>query len=272
MDAWQTPENRTSDFWNRYYEATGIDTKHRGALPFRAWQVYELLVEFARDAKLAEFVCAAGCVSHYLGDACQPLHVSFLHHGDPDKPEQAPVHSTYETKMLDRFVNDLVEGVNARLQGKKGTKKFTGGAASANHVVSVMKETFDTLAPKTVLQSFLKNTGRQRMQGMWTDLGEGTMDCIALGAVGVAEYWEAAWKEGRSDPAAAALPHTPPEIAQPDLMALYRDKTFMPSLFLSQMDLPPGNSGGGNAADRTAAVPGRRARGRTHSPAKKRKR
>jgi hypothetical protein len=247
MKAWQTPRNRTSDFWNRYYEATGIDTKHRGALPFRAWQVYELLVEYAREAKLAEFVCAAGCVSHYLGDACQPLHVSYLHHGNPEKPEQSPVHSTYETKMLDRFVNDLIEGVNARLDGKKGNKTFTGGAASADHVVSVMKETFNTLAPATVIQSFLKHTGRQRMQGMWDDLGEGTMDCIALGAIGVAEYWEAAWNEGRSDPAAAALPQTAPEIAQTDLMALYRDKTFMPSLFLSQMDLPFGNNGGGGS-------------------------
>ena len=34
-------------------------------------------------ASLVGFLCAAGCLAHYVGDACQPLHISRLHHGQP---------------------------------------------------------------------------------------------------------------------------------------------------------------------------------------------
>ncbi len=238
LEAWKDEANRTTDYWNNYYELDGTDTKHRGALPFRAWEVYLLLVEYARDAKLTEFVCAAGCVGHYLGDACQPLHVSYLHHGDPNKPDEVPVHSTYETKMLDRFVNDLIQGVNAALRGKSAQKTFKGGAAAADHVVTTMSDTLRQLPPEKIIQVFDDNPGRPRLQKMWEELSDDTIVCIASGAIGLAEYWEAAWKEGRSDPVAVPLPKDAPEIDQADLMALYRDKTFMRSSLLSQMKLP----------------------------------
>ena len=87
LEAWKNPKTRTTDYWNRYYEEEGTDTTHRGALPFRAWEVYELLVGYARDAKLTEFICAAGCVgrwsttrrrptpgrSRYASPACGPV-------------------------------------------------------------------------------------------------------------------------------------------------------------------------------------------------------
>jgi hypothetical protein len=238
LKAWENEATRTTDYWNRYYELNGTDTKHRGALPFRAWEVYLQLVEYARDAKLTEFIGAAGCVAHYLGDACQPLHVSYLHHGDPDNPEESPVHSAYETKMLDRFVNELIEGVNAGLHGKSAEDEFTGGPAAADHVVTTMRTTLGTLPPEDIIDVFNKNPGRPRMQAMWDALKDRTLTCIVGGAIGVAEYWQSAWKEGRSAAAATALPTTAPEIDETDLMKLYRDKTFMQSRFLSQMKLP----------------------------------
>src|SRR5439155_2744617 len=54
-----------------------------GLLPFRVWQIYEQLVGFAHAGQNKEFVAAAGIVAHYVGDACQPLHISYFHHGDP---------------------------------------------------------------------------------------------------------------------------------------------------------------------------------------------
>jgi hypothetical protein len=196
------------------------------------------LVECARDAKLTEFVCAAGCVAHYLGDACQPLHVSYLHHGDPDNPEESPVHSTYETKMLDRFVNELIEGVNAGLHGKSAEDEFSGGPGAADHVVKTMRTTLETLPPVDIITVFTKNPGRPRLKAMWDELKDRTFTCIVGGAIGVAEYWQSAWKEGRSAEVAKPLPTTPPEIDETDLMKLYRDKTFMQSRLLSQMKLP----------------------------------
>ena len=238
LEAWKDESNRTTDYWNRYYELDGTDTKHRGALPFRAWEVYELLVGYAHEAKLTEFVCAAGCVSHYLGDACQPLHVSYLHHGHPDNPAESPVHSKYESDMLDRFVEELIQGVNKALKGKSTRKTFQGGAAAADHVVTTMSRTLDQIDPERIIKVFDDNPGRPRLQAMWDELGDDTITVIANGAIDVAEYWESAWKEGRSKPGAADLPADPPEIPDTDLMALYRDKTFMQSRLISQMKLP----------------------------------
>jgi hypothetical protein len=239
LEAWDDPDTRTTDYWTRYYKSAGTDSKHMGALPFRAWEVFDLLVEYARDAKLTEFVCAAGCVGHYIGDACQPLHVSYLHHGNPDKPEESPVHSTYETKMLDRFVNDLVAGVNSRLKGSKpSVKKMRDGSEAADHVVTLMRETLNRIPPQSIIDLFDDNPGRTRLQKMWEKLDDPTMDCIAEGAKALAQYWEAAWLEGRSDPGAVKLPKKAAAIDETDLMALYRDKTFMPSKLLNQMKLP----------------------------------
>jgi hypothetical protein len=238
LDAWKKPGTRNTGYWNRYYDLAKVTNEHKGALPFRAWEVYELLVKYAREAKLVEFVCAAGCVGHYLGDACQPLHVSYLHHGHPDRPEEAPVHSTYETKMLDRFVNELIQGVNDGLRGKSATKFFTGGSAAADHIVQTMATTLSTLDPERIIEVFVANPGKPRLNEMWSRLRADTIACIVNGAIGLAEYWESAWREGRGDPNAKPLPVNMPEIGDTDLMKLYRDKTFMPSNILSQMRLP----------------------------------
>ena len=65
---------------------------HRGLLPFRVWQIFDEMVRFAKAGKVPEFVCAAGVMTHYLGDACQPLHISYLHDGDPERPTENTVH------------------------------------------------------------------------------------------------------------------------------------------------------------------------------------
>jgi hypothetical protein len=63
-----------------------IAPEHRGLLPFRVWQLFDAMVEFASTGQADKFVCAAGVLTHYVGDACQPLHISFLHDGDPNRP------------------------------------------------------------------------------------------------------------------------------------------------------------------------------------------
>ncbi len=42
------------------------------------------MVSFVKDGEAEKFVCAAGILSHYVGDACQPLHISYMFNGDPD--------------------------------------------------------------------------------------------------------------------------------------------------------------------------------------------
>ena len=68
--------------WLKFYE--GVPGTRPGALPFRVWQGYNEMVDALKQKNLLAFLCAAGTTAHYVGDACQPLHVSRLHHGHPE--------------------------------------------------------------------------------------------------------------------------------------------------------------------------------------------
>jgi hypothetical protein len=86
-------------------------------LPFRIWQIYDEMVEFVQQKKLVDFVCAAGIMAHYVGDACQPLHTSQLHDGPPG--EHSGVHSAFESTMLDKFaVASWRESMSRWAQGR----------------------------------------------------------------------------------------------------------------------------------------------------------
>ena len=81
-----------------------------------------------------------------MGDASQPLHVSQFHHGRPDKPEEHPVHSKYETTMLDKFAAEIVAGVNAKLAGTTVGPTIQGGHQAAGATVNPCKAPGDTAA------------------------------------------------------------------------------------------------------------------------------
>jgi hypothetical protein len=87
-----------------------VPRPREGALPFRVWQMYKQMISSLRNGALDEFVTVGGTMAHYVGDACQPLHISFLHHGA--NPSEAAVHSDYETTMIDRKAAELFEGVD----------------------------------------------------------------------------------------------------------------------------------------------------------------
>ena len=118
--------------------------KSRGLLPFRVQQFYEGMVKDLKKTHpdFARFVCAAGIVSHYVGDACQPLHVSSWFNGDtsqmidnpkkgkPNQPDKIPlgsgVHGAYEDDMVNFHIGDITPVVQAdndaaasQLQGRQ---------------------------------------------------------------------------------------------------------------------------------------------------------
>jgi hypothetical protein len=39
------------------------------------------MIKLVKLGDIEKFVCAAGIISHYVGDASQPLHVSKYHYG-----------------------------------------------------------------------------------------------------------------------------------------------------------------------------------------------
>src|SRR5262249_58595634 len=100
-----------------------------------------------RDDKLEQSVRAAGILSHYVGHACQPLHISYMFNGDPadserveqrnrrtgeleevDQPRAAGVHSAYEDRMVNYHIAEIIEG---RDQADHGSGKSGKGGRAA---------------------------------------------------------------------------------------------------------------------------------------------
>jgi hypothetical protein len=244
------PQNVNVDLWRRYYDA--VKKQHpdqeesRGLLPFRVWQIYDAMVSFVRAGQLDEFVCAAGILSHYVGDSCQPLHISYMFNGNPDHlvpgmmrdsngqkvkgkiPLGTGVHSAYEDGMVDRHVPEIVEGVKAAVASAGQPPFVVGGHEAAVAVVELMQKTFAAIAPTDIVNEYVKSDGSKpasRADGLWKKFGAATINVMADGCVCLAQLWDSAWREGNGDTSirsAAAIP-------QQRLEALYQDPNFLPS-------------------------------------------
>jgi hypothetical protein len=228
LELCEDPDNVDLGIWNRFYDSLGVGFK-RGALPFRVWQMYDAMVQFVREEKITEFICAGGIVSHYVGDACQPLHVSHLHHGRPDHPEEKEVHSIYETKMLDRFATDLIAGINQKLRNVEVRADVTGGHAAAVSVIGLMRNTVGKLPPLQVIEAFHAGQGRERLPRMWDLLGTRTITCMADGCRRMAALWASAWKEGGGSRIATSKLKA---VSMDGLRNLYLDSDFLPAFRL----------------------------------------
>jgi hypothetical protein len=173
-------------------------------------------------------------MAHYVGDACQPLHVSRFHHGRPGHPEDSNVHGDYETKMLDRFAAELVNKVNTAIGTRRVTAHIAGGDAAAALVVDLMDRTIQRLSPEAVVNAWIATKGHNHISDLWNLVGDDTAACIAEGALGLATLWESAWVEGDGDHAipVADLTHA---INKNSLRSRYNNVTFAPSDWLKNM-------------------------------------
>ncbi len=223
------PDKVDPDVWNGYYAA--INAEKRGALPFRVWQMYDDMVDFAASGDLLRFVCAGGLMAHYVGDACQPLHVSQFHHGHPGLGEDK-VHSVYETTMLNQHAAEMNAAVKqVRDSHSVAPPPVSGdGHDAAVAVVELMRRTIARLSPETVIQVY--NDTRHRTAAMWDQLGDKTAQCLVDGAQTLAAIWQAAWKQGRPN----AAPQVPANaFGEDDLAALYNTRTFVQSFELQEL-------------------------------------
>jgi hypothetical protein len=229
LDLCKQPEDIDVATWNKFYESIDVDEK-RGALPFRVWQIFRYMMLYAKQGDIPRFVCAGGVLSHYVADACQPLHVSRLHHGE--NAEEKGVHSIFETKMLDRFAVEMIQKLNDALAGAQSPGNIKDGKEAAVATVALMAKTFELLPPEKVLRVYNEEEGRQRLPHMWSALGDETVECLASGTLLMAALWESAWKcrEGNQaiDPGA---------IGRDVLKKLYLDRSFLPAYTLSDREL-----------------------------------
>ncbi len=235
----EDPDSVSVQVWSEFYDSLGEGTRP-GALPFRVWQIYNEMVRFldgGNNPNIERFLCAAGCLAHYVGDACQPLHVSRLHHGFPPlKKGTVPfkVHEVYETKMLNQFPDLIVDGVNDRLNGVQVGPTFQGGKGAALRVIKLMKQTINLIDPETLVRAYNEeSTPGTRIERLWNDFGEDSITSIANGCRCMAEIWESAWDEGGGP----NIPHSKLKAVSKDLLAsIYRPQSFLPSRALKDME------------------------------------
>ena len=231
----EDPAKVDPSVWVKFYD--GLPDTRPGALPFRVWQGYNEMVEALKNNDLLTFLCVAGTTAHYVGDACQPLHVSRLHHGNPENATHTSreVHSVYETQMLNvpEHAVALVNGIVAGLKTRSVSGSFRGGHGAALRVVALMRDTFNKLPPKDIVDAYNEEKGpAKRIARLWKDFGEKTITRMVEGCVCMADIWASAWKEGGGE----SLPKSSlVEMDRQALQNLYKDKEFFPSMALKLM-------------------------------------
>ena len=248
------PQNVAVAVWQAYYDAVQKqfpEKESRGLLPFRVWQIYDAMVSFVKAGEVEKFVCAAGILSHYVGDSCQPLHISYLFNGDPDKtapgmvkdpktghqvdgnvPEGMGVHSAYEDDMINANVAAISQGVDSRLQSSANWSLVTGdGHGAAVSVVGLMQKTFAAISPREIIDTYVPLESEKpaaRAAAMWTKLGARTMDVMSDGCLCLAQLWDSAWKDGGGDKNILRLG----AVDEGALETLYRSTAFLTSYTL----------------------------------------
>lgn len=217
-------DNIDPNFWLGYYSRVG-DTE-RGLLPFRVWQFFNEMVDARKKKDVTRFVAAAGICAHYVGDACQPLHLSFLYNGEPNPDGKGKrgegVHSAYEDAMLRQNSVELLSLLTTRLKTVKKAKAPASGKEAAVRTVELMRQTFNTIKPMDIVNAFADG------KDLWPLFKNDTVDVIADGVATLRAIWEGAWKQGSqngSGVAASKLIAVPTD----DLITLYMNKTWMPS-------------------------------------------
>jgi hypothetical protein len=259
--------------WQRYYDAVKKEhpdlEESRGLLPFRAWQIFDAMVYYVQQGDAERFVCAAGILSHYVGDACQPLHISYLFNGDPDRAKAGKVrdrstgqmvdgmisygagcHGAYEDNMIDSHVSELWPGVDEAIKKLPGGKIPADGKAAGWEVVTLMKATFGKISPMDIVEKFEASRGEKPKdiaQALWDEFGDDTIDVIAAGSDCLARLWRGAWTAGGGDKRIKSLGAIPEET----LAAIYQPFGFLQSETLDSIEpvLATGNGGADGSAN-----------------------
>jgi hypothetical protein len=210
--------------WHNFYTTlpTPPTLMHEGMLPFRVAQLYREALEALGRSSTVHATAALGVMAHYVGDACQPLHISRFHDGrDPDRP--SGVHSAYEDDMLDAHRSGLLEGLNATIPTMAAPKPVAGHRAAAAAVVDLMLRTIERLPPSELCDAWAV-VPKITPSDLWEQFGERTIQCIADGCLTLAMLWTSAFNEAK-----VPAP-TPQPLSRGDLATLYHDDSFAESM------------------------------------------
>jgi hypothetical protein len=249
--------NVVPEKWDAFYDSvndilTGdpIEQKHRGLLPFRVRQIFDEMVGFAKVGKTAEFVCAAGVLTHYVGDACQPLHISFLHDGDPQQPVTRTVHHRNGTEeevkdplgkgVHSAYEDEMVNANRQKILDELGmTPKTTGaelindGLEAAVKTIELMRKTFGRIPPANIVDAFVRfgKSKVGRADSFWKQFGKATIQCMQDGTHLLGVLWESAWKIGDGNRNLDEIL----TLTEDQAMKICADRNFLPSCTINEI-------------------------------------
>jgi hypothetical protein len=254
------PTQISATVWKQYFDGfkqQGVGPEE-GALPFRVWQLWEEMVGSLKNGDVLQFLAAGGVMAHYVGDASQPLHCSWLHHGMPpttkiagreypvprDSPEflafkktrPAQIHGIYEENMLEVDTASALAGVDQKI-GKFAAdgRNITSGHDAAVQVIRVMHDSQARLSPTEIIAADdSTQSAAARAQALWDNrqVRDATIQSLADSTMLLADLWTAAWQAGGGDKLKKSELI---ELAEADLMKVYRDTKFAESLSLADM-------------------------------------
>jgi len=224
---------------------------HWGALPFRVWQLYKAMRDAAQAGDAALFLCAGGVLIHYVGDACQPLHTSYLSQGDPDDLIDRPrsegqkmradgVHSGYEDDMISYGFQEeeLFDSIEQEIkrQAKDPSEKLVAlktGKDAAELIVRLAQKTHATIQPRDIVDAWveLKPLKKSdRTAAMWERFGTLTVQCMARGSRCLAHLWAEAWVRGQGDKNIGSAA----KVTKQAIRNLYQDPQVLKSVSLDK--------------------------------------
>lgn len=225
--------------WIAFYKKAPLPKHSRkrandmGALPFRIWLIFDALAACGRSDR-SRFLCAAGILAHYIGDACQPLHSSM--HSDGLDGASTGVHGAYEEKMVDKFaaeIGDKLDAIDPKKAFKDKLAPVASGYEAAQASIRLMRRSQGRIEPQTLCKTYDDlggGTSASTIKGLWDAFGDDTVTCIADGTRTLALIWDAAY-------AAAGKPAYKGVVKPDELRKIYENKTFLPSLHLANQDL-----------------------------------
>jgi hypothetical protein len=254
FDLVNSPADLTVELFQEHYDSLGHnESSKRGLLPFRVWQFFNAMVESLRAGHVDEFVCAAGILAHYGGDACQVLHGSYLADGDPARPRERTVHhrdgtsevvsealgkgvhSAYESKMLNNHIDTFMGEIGTAVGlGGHGLPRISTGQEAGFAIVELMRRTRNKLDPMAVVETFAeaKDSHQNGVEVLWQTFHDETRDAIADGCRVLAMIWDSAWHEGNGQ---AVADTDLKAVTAKRLKNLYSRQDFVPSLSLNRI-------------------------------------
>lgn len=255
------PRNVAASVWKAYFDgfaAAGVGPSP-GCLPFRVWQIWDAMVAYLRKQDVLRFVAAAGVLSHYVSDATQPLHCSYLHHGIPPmkevngrgypprheseeyavfkKTREAKIHAIFDEAILEVDPATTLRTLDAQLgRASKNKMKIESGHDAAVQTVRLMFASQERLAPMEIIKVDKPDLGpKARAKELWShkSIRDATIGGLADSTRLLAAIWKAAWRIGGGDRIAKSKLVT---LEEADLDKLCRrDRSFLPSLSLAAM-------------------------------------